>query len=51
MEIKVLPLSEAEKKATRDFETRLQPLVVERKSFEEKELPKRFAAWIAEQRG
>jgi mono/diheme cytochrome c family protein len=42
--------SEAEKKATRDFEARLQPLVAERKRFEEKELPKRFVAWIAEQR-
>lgn len=42
--------SEAEKKAMRDFEARLRPLVAERKRFEEKELPKRFAAWIAEQR-
>jgi hypothetical protein len=42
--------SEAEKKAARDFEARLQPLVAERKQFEEKELPKRFAAWIAEPR-
>ncbi|HTU90809.1 MAG TPA: PSD1 and planctomycete cytochrome C domain-containing protein [Gemmataceae bacterium] len=42
--------TEAERKAARDFETRLQPLVAERKRIEEKELPNRFAAWIAEQR-
>jgi mono/diheme cytochrome c family protein len=42
--------TEAEKKAARDFEARLQSLVAERKRFEEKELPKRFMAWIAEQR-
>ena len=42
--------SETEKKAVHDFEVRLQPLLAERKRFEEKELPKRFTAWIAEQR-
>ena len=42
--------SAAEKKAAHDFETRLQPLVAERKRFEDKELPKRFTAWVAAQR-
>jgi mono/diheme cytochrome c family protein len=42
--------SEAEQKMARDFEARLQPLVAERKRFEEKELPQRFATWLAEQR-
>jgi mono/diheme cytochrome c family protein len=42
--------SEAEKKAAHDFEARLQSLVAERKRFEEKELPQRFTAWLAEQR-
>jgi mono/diheme cytochrome c family protein len=42
--------SDTEKKAAQDFEARLQPLVAERKRFEEKELPKRFTAWIADQR-
>jgi mono/diheme cytochrome c family protein len=42
--------SAAEQKATRDFEARLQPLVAERKRFEEKELPRRFVDWIADQR-
>jgi mono/diheme cytochrome c family protein len=42
--------SETEKTALHDFEARLQPLVAERKRFEEKELPKHFMAWIAEQR-
>jgi mono/diheme cytochrome c family protein len=42
--------SDAEKKAACDFDTKLQPLVAERKRFEEKELPQRFAAWLTEQR-
>jgi hypothetical protein len=42
--------TDAEKKAAQDFEARLQPLVAERKRFEEKELPQRFTAWLAEQR-
>ena len=42
--------SDAEQKTARAFETKLQSLVAERKRFEEKELPKRFVNWVAEQR-
>jgi hypothetical protein len=42
--------SAAEQKVARDFEARLQPLVAERQRFEEKELPRRFELWLAEQR-
>jgi hypothetical protein len=42
--------SAAEQKAARDFEARLQPLVAERRRFEEKELPQRFEAWLVDQR-
>jgi mono/diheme cytochrome c family protein len=42
--------SDTEKKSRADFEARLQPLVAERKRFEEKELPGRLVGWIADQR-
>jgi len=40
----------AQKQATAAFEARLAPLAADVKAFEEKELPGRFVAWVAEQK-
>ncbi|OWK39740.1 PSD1 and planctomycete cytochrome C domain-containing protein [Fimbriiglobus ruber] len=39
----------AEKQAAKEFEAKLKPVTDELKTFEEKELVGRFAAWVAEQ--